>query len=116
MPYIPEPTLETIYHLVIRTAAHFYWHLRRTGVAPGKKVEFEMTEVKPGPADDRDDWDGYFWRVFCPIDWKSEKPFELQIKDSDPKAMFAWKITNNWNVPLYPSLFYFDNSNLSISE
>ena len=45
MPFILEPNLEAIYPIV-RAAAHFYWHLRRTGVALAKKVEIEMTKVE----------------------------------------------------------------------
>jgi hypothetical protein len=112
MPYIQvEPTLDTIYPIV-RAGAHFYWHLRRTGGTLAQKIEFEISELAPGPGPANKINDD-LQLDFHPIGWKSEKPFNLQIEES---AMYAWKVTNDWNVALYPSLFYFDNSDWSISQ
>jgi hypothetical protein len=118
MPRTLEPTVEAI-SPVIRAAAHFYWHRRRTlqigrrGLA--KKVEIKVTELKlesanieyeklkPGPV-----------VVYGPItcgDWKGGKEFDLQTG-----TLYGWRIINDCEVPLYPALFYFDNSDWSISE
>ena len=78
MPYILEPALEAIYPIV-RAGAHFYWHLRRTGGMLAQKIEIEISELAPVPANNTND---DLQLDFHPIRWKSEKPFNLQIKES----------------------------------
>ena len=115
MPYILEPTLESI-SPVLRAASHFYWHRRRTmqtgrrGLA--KKVEVKVTELKLERIEDDDELKPVF--VYGPTssgDWKGGKVFDLQTGTS-----YGWNIINNCDVPLYPALFYFDSSDWSISE
>jgi len=40
----------------------------------------------------------------------SGKVFNLQTG-----KVYEWEIINNWKIPLYPALFYFDNSDWSIT-
>ena len=117
MPFSLEPTLEAI-SPVLRAADNFYWHLRRTprvendtekGLA--NYVEIEVAEMeRDGITYDND---------LEPVSptrtgWKRGKDFDLQIIDSG--TIYGWKIINNSSVALYPALFYFDNSDWSISE
>ena len=117
MPYTLEPTLESISH-VIRAAAHFYYHRRRTlqtgrrGL--GKKVEINVTELtRESLSVDHDDElkPVYVYDPAACGDWKSGKEFNLRTGTA-----YGWRIVNNCAVPLYPALFYFDNSDWSISE
>jgi hypothetical protein len=116
MPYILEPTVEAIYP-VIRAAAHFYWHRRRTlntTTGRGKlaeKVKIEVTELEL----ERVDYDNELKPVgvYGPTasGWIGEKVFNLQTG-----KIYGWKIINNCKISLYPALFYFDNSDWSIGE
>ena len=114
MAHCLEPTVEAI-SPVIRAAAHFYWHYRRTppksdrGLA--KNVEIEVNELE-------EDYDENFKSFFKPIAGGSRrlevrKDLNLQIETS---PTYGWTITNKWEATLYPSLFYFDHSDWSISE
>ena len=114
MPYILDPNLETL-SPVIRAAAHFYWHRRRTlqtdrGLL-AEKVKIEVTELKLV----RVEYDHELKRVgvYRPIasGRRGGKVFHLQTETT-----YGWKIINNCKMPLYPALFYFDNSDWSISE
>ena len=115
MPFILEPTLDVI-SPIIRAADHFYWHLRRTenlaqrGLA--KSVEIEVAELEH----DGDTYDDDLEPVLSPtgLGWSRGRDFDLQIKDEG--TIYGWKIINNCKVALYPALFYFDNSDWSISE
>ena len=114
MPYILEPTLEAI-SPVIRAAAHFYWHRRRklkTGRGLAGKVNIEVTELQVEGVEYDDDLKPVV--VYGPTtsgDRKGGKEFNLRTE-----AAYGWRINNNCEVPLYPALFYFDNSDWSISE
>jgi hypothetical protein len=118
MPYSLKPTVEAI-SPVLHAAYHFYLHLRRTprvendtGKGLADVVEIEMAEMEhDGVAYDDD-----FEPVLSPIrdSWKGGKEFELQINDKE--TIYGWKIMNKRKVDLYPALFYFDNSDWSISE
>ena len=114
MPYILEPTVEAL-SPVIRAAAHFYWHRRRTlktgrGVL-AEKVKIEMTKLKL----ERVEYDEELKPVgvYRPTTGgrKGGKVFELQTD-----KLYGWNIINYCKVPLYPALFYFDNSDWSIGE
>jgi hypothetical protein len=114
MPYTVKPTLEAL-SPVIRAAAHFYFHRRRTphtGRGLAKKIEVEVNELE-------EDFDEETNPIYNPgpttasFDWKVGEELNLQTG-----TIYGWKITNNWasTVPLYPSIFYFDNSDWSISK
>ena len=115
MPYTLEPTLAAI-SPVIRAAAHFYWHRRRTlqtgvrGLA--KKVGIKVTELKLERVEYNDELKPV--AVYGPTasgGWKGGEEFNLRTGTT-----YGWRIVNNCEVPLYPALFYFDNSDWSISE
>ena len=112
MPYVLEPTLEAI-SPVISAAAHFYWHRRRTpktGRGLADFVEINVTKLKEKSAK----YNAGLKRVvvYGPAgDWQSGKDFDLEIGTA-----YGWKIINRCEVPLYAALFYFDNSDWSISE
>ena len=114
MPYILEPTIEAI-SPIIRAAAHFYWHRRRTvqsdrGQLAGK-VKIEVTELKLVRVEYDDELKPV--GVYGPTasGRKDGKVFNLQTGTT-----YGWKIINSCKMPLYPALFYFDNSDWSISE
>ena len=116
MPFINlEPTVETI-SPVLRAAYRFYLHLRTTPRVNDKGladvVEIEMAEMEH----DGFTYDDDFEPVLSPIkgSWKRGKVFDLQINDK--KTVYGWKIINKSGLDLYPALFYFDNSDWSISE
>ena len=112
MPYVLEPTFEAL-SPVIHAAAHFYWHRRRTphtGRGLANKVEIELTELE----EEIVDYDDYLNPVvvYEPTgDWKSGKEFDVQAGTT-----YGSRIINKCAVSLYPALFYFDNSDWSISE
>ena len=116
MPYTLEPNLGAI-SPVIRPAVHFYWHRRRTlktgrrGLA--KRIEVKVTELKLENA--RIEYDELkpvvVYGPTTRADWKGGKEFDLRAE-----TLYGWRIVNNCNMPLYPALFYFDNSDWSISE
>jgi hypothetical protein len=114
MPFTElEPTVEAI-SPVLRAAYHFYLHLRRTsGVESDTDVvEIEMAEMEHDGITYNDD----FEPVLSPIksSWKRGDVFDLQINNN--RTIYGWKIINKIKVDLYPALFYFDNSDWSISE
>lgn len=113
MPFILEPTLQVV-SPIIRAAAHFHFHLRRTKtdaeVNLANHVEIEMAELRLAQDNAYDNED----QVWYPSNWQRGKIFDLPIEDSG--TVYGWRITNHSNKPLYPALFYFDNSDLSISE
>ena len=118
MPFSLEFTLEAITP-VLRAADHFYWHLRRTPKVENDTekgladfVEIEVAEMEHDGISYDDDLDP----VLSPTadGWKGGKDFHLQVGDCG--TIHGWKIINNSSVAIYPALFYFDNSDWSISE
>jgi hypothetical protein len=115
MPYVLEPTVEAIYP-VIRAAAHFYWHRRRTQITTSRgllaeKVKIEVAELKLERVEYDDELKAV--GVYSPTSSGSKggKVFDLQTG-----KIYGWKIINNCKMPLYPALFYFDCSDWSIGE
>ena len=114
MPFSLEPTLEDIFP-VLRAADHFYWHLRRvenhTAKGLANFVEIEVAEMEHDGTYDDD-----LMPVWSPTraGWRRGKDFDLQISNNG--TTYGWKIINRSSAALYPVLFYFDNSDWSISE
>ena len=105
MPHNVEATFEAI-SPVISAAAHFYWHRRRspkTGRGLAKNVQIEANELE-------EDFDEEFKSFYKPI----TPGGDCKGKNSD--TIYGWTISNKWEKSLYPSLFYFDNSDWSISK
>lgn len=86
---------------VLRAAAHYRWHLRRTNKKPifQNKVRIEFKQLKGS-------------RELQPYgpDLNVNGVIDFVV---DEDAMYGIKIINDTAKPLYPSLFYFDNSDLS---
>lgn len=109
MPFRARPTVEEMCR-VVRGAARYYWHLRRTSKLRtlGNKVNIELN-----PLD---------------VEYDDELNPVIQLKGSsiiqegvaeltvDPEAMYGVRIENRTAMALYASVFYFDCSSFSISE
>jgi hypothetical protein len=65
---------------------------------------------------DDDSYDKFLQPIFSPIEasWKSGKAFVLPVDDKG--TAYGWKIINESVLDLYPALFYFDNSDWSITS
>ncbi|KAH7921893.1 hypothetical protein BV22DRAFT_1131903 [Leucogyrophana mollusca] len=111
LPFHVKPLVAEV-RQVIEAAAHYYWHLRRSSHATAlqQKIEFEFIKLIPS----EDDFDDYLQPIMNP-----EGP--NLIRDNladlavDGESIYGVKIVNKSEVPLFPSLFYFDNSDFSIT-
>lgn len=112
MPFYIEPNADAISNL-IHAAAHFYFYLNRKSKmqALHGKIDVIFTEV----VQSKEEYDDYLQPVIQPIgpNLNRENIIDLQVQDD---KMYGMKITNNSDTALYPSLFFFDNSDLSISK
>ena len=112
MPFYIEPNADEISN-VIRAAAHFYFYLHRKSKmqALHGKIDVTFTEV----VQSKEEYDDYLQPVIQPIgpNLNRENIIDLQVQSD---KMYGVKITNNSDMALYPSLFFFDNSDLSISK
>lgn len=112
MPFYIEPNADAM-SSVIHAAAHFYFHLRRkskTQALQGK-IDVIFTEL----VESSEEYDDSLQPIIQPIgpNLNRENIIDFQIHDN---KMYGIKITNNSDMALYPSLFFFDNSDLSISK
>ncbi|KIM25370.1 hypothetical protein M408DRAFT_26358 [Serendipita vermifera MAFF 305830] len=112
MPYQLNPTVNEV-RRVLRAAAHYYWHLHRTGKDNilQEKVKVEFTRL----SEDFQNNDGSLGPVRMPQgpNLIQEGVIDIVVKKGD---MYGIKIINTSGRSLYPSVFYFDNSNLSITS
>ena len=111
IPFPVQPDAKIIYP-ILNAAAHFHWHLHRTSEKHilQNKVRLEFTKMDQVGEEYDDDLNS----VLQPIgkDLNQNGIVNLVASDSDG---YGIKIINDTNQALYASLFYFDNSNLSIS-
>ena len=111
MPFHIQPTYEDVYP-VIQAAAHYYWHLRRNNSKRALQgcIQLQFMRVK-----ELDEYDDDYNPVIEPIedDLNVAGVVDLVV---EPDKMYGVKLVNNSGLDLYPALFYFDNSDLSISE
>ena len=106
-----EPTPEELAH-VLKAAAYFYWKLNRTNNNPiiNSGVQVELYKLLPPT----------IRRFNEPGD--GLKPIGPNLYDTvmevvaDENIPYGFKLTNNTAYDLYPNLFYFDLSDLSIGE
>jgi hypothetical protein len=100
---------------VIRKAAHYFWHLRRTGNTKRllDLVDIEFTRLKEVD----EEYDDVFNPVRrpCGPNLIKDGVIDIVIEEEEEEAIYGIKIVNKSETPLYPSFFYFDNSDLSIS-
>jgi hypothetical protein len=112
MPFYIEPNADSISN-VIHAAAHFYFYLRRKSKiqALHGKIDVIFTEV----VESTEDYDDYLQPIIEPIDpnLNRENIIDFQVQSD---KMYGIKIINNSDMALYPSVFFFDNSDLSISK
>lgn len=113
MPYTVDTAPANVYP-VIRAAAHYRWHLRRTSHEQllQKKVKVQFNTLVE--TDEFDDDLHFLYRPNGPNLLEDGKGI-VDIK-VDGKTLYGIKIINELDIDLYASLFYFDNSDLSISE
>ena len=106
-----ESTPEELAH-VLRAAAYFYWKLNRTNNNPiiNNGVPIELYKLLPPSI-----------RRFNEIG-DGLKPTGPNLCDTvmevvaDENVPYGFKLTNNTAYDLYPNVFYFDLSDLSIGE
>ncbi|KAF9070088.1 caspase domain-containing protein [Rhodocollybia butyracea] len=100
-------------HRVLRSAADFYWHLHRSSKDKQRlstKVTFECFELK-----ETGEYNDDFEEVLMPDpECSNLNVGGVVLIDVEKQAMYGFKITNNSNVDIYISAFYFDMSDLSI--
>ncbi|KZS99633.1 uncharacterized protein LAESUDRAFT_718559 [Laetiporus sulphureus 93-53] len=94
---------------VLRSAAHYFWHLRRTNTQAALRhdVLVEFTELT-FPDDDL-----LADARPCRPNLNVDGVVEL-IVDEDTK--YGIRIVNGTNLPLYPALFFFESTNLKIES
>ena len=106
MPSRIQPEVNRVYS-VMRAAAHYHWHLRRQGTSDlqnGIQIEFNAVVLI---------YDDDLNYVVTPVGPNLNVDGVVDIIASN-RTMYGVKIINNTSRALYPSLFYFDNSDLSI--
>jgi hypothetical protein len=110
IPFRVKPTSSALYP-VIRAATHFYWHLHREGSEPRSlsdsvEVEFrKLEETRDQNLDPVLDTKGPNLIIDNRVELKAQQGL-----------MYGIKVTNKLDVALYPFLFFFNNSDFSISE
>jgi hypothetical protein len=112
MPFYIEPNADAISN-VINAATHFHFYFRQKSKiqALHGKIDVIFTEV----VQSKEEYDDYLQPVIQPIgpNLNYENIVDLQVQSD---KMYGVKITNNSDMALYASLFFFDNSDLSISK
>jgi hypothetical protein len=100
LPVSVSPNVDSVYP-VIRAAAHYRRHLRRSNKKAifqnSVRVEFRQLSLSREPYG---------------TDLNINGIIDIVV---DEEVMYGIKIINNTTKPLFPWLFYFDNSDLSIS-
>jgi hypothetical protein len=112
MPFYIEPDADAMSNF-IHAAAHFYFYLRRKSKmqALHGKIDVILTEV----VQSKEEYDDYLQPVIQPIGPNLNREHIIDLHVQNDK-MYGMKIINNSDMALYPSLFFFDNSDLSISK
>jgi hypothetical protein len=112
LPYSVKPNVNDLYH-IIRAAAHYHWHLRRTSSERilQKKVTIEFFQIRYVEGQYTDDLEPIIVR-----DGENLVRDNVVELIADEDVMYGVKILNHTTLDLYPSLFLFDNSDLSISK
>jgi hypothetical protein len=140
IPFVVSPTPGAMAP-VLSKVARYFWHLRRTSKRVQANVEVEPARlggdendldptrnarkldlIKDNVAiefrrleEAEDDYDDDFNHIRKPCGENLIKNGIVDIVIQED-AIYGIKLTNKGNKPLYPSLFYFDNSNFSIGK
>lgn len=122
LPYTTSPELDSLYS-IISAATHWYYHLRRKPaqrtVTLDEKVTLEFVEM--GVPDDRGSVKPRLVlqpqrRIEDSIHTSKFKDVPAYVEvEADSDTMYGNYISNTSEYALYPALFFFDNSDLSIS-
>ncbi|KAF9525305.1 caspase domain-containing protein [Crepidotus variabilis] len=93
---------------VVRCFRHFHYHVTRSGPNEFRNIWMELKELKQELSDD-------FSRIFTPFgpNLIESNPTRIVVNE---EANLGMTIFNQTDVSLYPYLFYFDPSDLSIFE
>ncbi|RXW17048.1 hypothetical protein EST38_g8799 [Candolleomyces aberdarensis] len=99
----------------LRSAAHFYRHLNLSylNTAIGESVSVEF--LKLVDSDTEYDDDGHPYRYPVDNNLAATGLVEVQVDPEEPED-FGFRFINNSDSDLYPHIFYFDNSDLSIAN
>ena len=111
---IPLDSLES----VIRAAQHYYWHLFRRNISLGKSITPDDLVIL-NFYKLREERDIFSTKVVSDGDpiKKDIVGNDLIVKvTADNKTWYGIELKNNTNQSLYPYLFFFDNSDLSIRK
>lgn len=115
MPYTVPPTAGDV-HPVLQSAAHFYWHLRRSNASKEQPlrdmVEVEVYRLQEAP----DPWVEGSPSMYIPEDGAKNLNVANAVDMVVDDALYGLIIKNKGHVDLYCSAYYFDISDLSISK
>ncbi|KAG6808941.1 hypothetical protein H0H92_002294 [Tricholoma furcatifolium] len=104
---------------ILRSAAHFYWHLRHSGkdTTLTDKIKFECFELESS-GEFTDGIDG-LEEILVPKDGGINLIIDDMIILEDAKlgegVPYGFRVTNELKHPLYAALFYFSMSDLKIT-
>ena len=98
---------------LLSAAAHYYWHLNRTSADHllSNKVEVKFMGLEDVPGE----FDENFQELRLPCGQNLVENGVIRV-DTDTDKIYGMKITSKVHVPLYVSVFFFDNSDFSISK
>ncbi|KAF8970608.1 caspase domain-containing protein [Flammula alnicola] len=101
-----DPTLEGL-SPILKTAAHYYWHLNRTNDSPevANNIQVEFYKLREDDSED-----------LIPVgdNLCVDNEIDFVVEEDQP---YGVKLINiNKSRDFFPSLFYFDNSDLSIGS
>lgn len=111
LPFSTDMTPGDIYN-TLSAALHFFWHLKRTSPQQPLQgqVKMKFHRLQEVPADDDFDEPSY---EPCGSDLNVSGTVSLHV---DADAAYGITLVNSSPFALYPSLFFFSSSDLSISE
>ncbi|KZP15819.1 hypothetical protein FIBSPDRAFT_912396 [Athelia psychrophila] len=108
-----DPELDSI-RPVLRAAAHYYWHLNRASNTDQhfqERITVEFFELYESETELDDAGDSILRPDTNPENLYTGSTIKFTVK---PNAPYGMRITNNTAWDLYPGVFYFDSSDLSI--
>ncbi|PVG00050.1 hypothetical protein CPB86DRAFT_813539 [Serendipita vermifera] len=110
MHFTIEPTVDAI-SPILRGAAHYYWHLYRLQaneyIEKGIKIEFTALEKS------KTNFDEHGRPILHPVQPNLYHNGVVQITIGR-KTIYGIKITNKTNFDLFPAVFFFNSSDMSI--
>jgi hypothetical protein len=111
VPYRIPSNVVDICH-VVSAATRYYHYLRRSSEQRvlGKKVHVEFTRVNPL----EDEYDDDLNQLYQAEGENLNHDGVIDIV-VEKDALYGMKIVNDWNKPIYLAIFYFDQSDFSIS-